>query len=59
MFILFSNNNIVQVLLFELFIKLLIFTAGELKNRNEQLKGLQARFEIFMLFLRNYWMRFM
>lgn len=46
-FILFSNNNIVQVLLFELFIKLLIFTAGELKNRNEQLKGLQARFEIF------------
>ena len=35
------------MLLFELFIKLLIFMAGELKNRNEQLKGLQARFEIF------------
>ena len=28
-------------------LKLLIFMAGELKNRNEQLKGLQARFEIF------------
>ena len=24
-----------------------MFMAGELKNRNEQLKGLQARFEIF------------